>query len=61
MHNQVEWNVIDTEPPDKVTDVLDMLLVRFRSKNGLEQPTPIVNLPDMPDLFEGGNGLPHNQ
>ncbi len=60
MGNQVEWNVINKEPPDEVTDVLDMLLVRFWSKNGLEQPTPIVNLPDMPNLFEGGNGLTHN-
>ena len=45
--------------PDKVIDVTNMFLMRFRSQNALEEPAPIVNLTDVPHLFEASDGLPH--
>jgi len=38
-----------------------MFLMRFRSQHALEEPVPIVNLMDVPHLFEASDGLPHNR
>ena len=60
MGDQVERDVINTKPPDKVIDIPNVLLVRLGGKDSLEKPSPVMNLAGITDFFKGQNGLLHN-
>ncbi len=46
--------------PDKLVDVTYMLLMWFRSKKSLEEPTSIMDLPYVAYFCQGSNGIPHD-
>jgi hypothetical protein len=57
----VEWSIVDAKPPDKLVNMADMLLMRLRSKHGFEEPTSIVYLAYVANLFQGGDGFAHDR
>ncbi len=56
----VQWDVVHKKMPDKVVDMANMLLVRFRCKYGREKPLPVVNLANMPNFLEGRDSTTHD-
>ncbi len=61
LSNGVEWDVIDAKSPYKVLNVFHMLLMRLRCKDGLEEPSPILNLANVANGLEGSSGFTHYQ
>ncbi len=59
--NGVEGNVIDTEPPYKLGNVVYVLLMGLCSQKSLEQPTAVKNLSDVSYFLQGSNAFTHNQ
>ena len=60
MSNAVEGGVIDTEAPNEVFDIADVLLVGLGGEQCFEQPSPIRDLPDMPDFHIGRDTTSHD-
>jgi hypothetical protein len=56
----VEGYIVDAKPPDKVVNVLHVLLVGFRHKQCLEEPTPFRDLSDVSNLGKSGDALLHD-
>jgi hypothetical protein len=49
----IEWDIIDTEVPNEVVDVADMLLMGLRGKECFKEPFAVMNLEDVPKLLRG--------
>ena len=43
----IQRNIIDAKSPNKIVNILDVLLVGLRSKQRFEHPTAAVNLTDV--------------
>ena len=56
----VEWGVVDAKPPDELVDMADVLLMGLRHEYGFEEPTPIVYLAYVANLFQGSDGFVHD-
>ncbi len=56
----VEGYVINTESPNKILDVTNMLLMGFWRKDGLKEPMTIANLSYVANLFKCRHSSPHN-
>jgi hypothetical protein len=56
----IEQNIIDTEAPNKVVDVADMLLMGLRGKECFEEPFAIMNLVNVRELCKVCHALPHD-
>ncbi len=61
MSDLIKWNIIHTKPPDKILNIVNVLLVGFWGKECLEQPLAVVNLTNLTNLLEGGNTLTHDR
>ena len=59
--DHIKWDIINAKAPDKILNVADMFLMRFRSKQGFKQPCTIMNLSYMTNLCQLGNALSHNR
>ena len=57
----VEWGVVDAEPPDELVNMADMLLMGLRREDGFEEPTPIVYLAYVANLFQSSDGFAHDR
>ncbi len=57
MSYAIQWNVVDTEAPNKVINVFNMFLVGFWCKEGLEQPAPVHDLSDVAYLGKRGDAF----
>jgi hypothetical protein len=51
----IEWNIIDTKAPNKFIVVGNMLPVWLIGQEGLEEPTAVMNLNDLPNLCQRRN------
>ncbi len=60
MGDTTEGYIVDTKPPDKIIDVLHVLLVGFRREQCLEEPTPIRDLSYVSNLGECDNTFLHD-
>ncbi len=60
MGDIVEGYIVDTKPPDKIINVLHVLLVGFWHEQCLEEPTPIRDLSYVSNLGKCGNAFPHD-
>ena len=49
--DSIQWNVIDTESPDKVKDANNVLLVRLGCQKSLEEPIIIMDPFNFPQLI----------
>jgi hypothetical protein len=56
----VQRDIINAEPPHKIIDIDDMLLVWFQHQEGFEEPFAAVYLADVAKLGEGCNIFAHN-
>jgi hypothetical protein len=56
----LEGYVVNTEAPDKIIKILDVLLVGFGRKQCLEEPTPICDLSYVSNLGKWGFAFMHN-
>jgi hypothetical protein len=60
MSNTIAGYVVNTEVPDKIINVLDVLPVGFGCKQGLEEPTHIRDLMYVSNLGKCSNAFTHN-
>jgi hypothetical protein len=51
--------IVDAKPPNEVLDITHVFLMWLRGKYCLDQPTAIMNLPDVAYLLEGSDALLH--
>ncbi len=57
----IQWNVIYAKSPDKIVNILDMLLVWLRGQQCFRHPTAAVDLADVAQLLKGRDTLSHNR
>jgi hypothetical protein len=56
----IQRNIVDAESPNKVVNILDVLLMGLWSKQRLKHPSAAVNLPDVAQLLERRDTFSHN-
>ena len=56
----VKRDEINTESPNEVLDVGDVLLMRFWCEQGFEEPGSIMDLANVAELFEFSNAITHD-
>ena len=57
----IQGDIVDAEAPNEVLDVRDAFLMGLWRKESFELPFAIVDLPDVAELLECGNGFDHDR
>ena len=57
----IQWNIVDTESPDKVKDVNNVLLVRLGCQKILEWSTTTMYMLNSPQLIQRYDAVAHDQ